>query len=183
MRLLATGLLIVGVLVTVPGSTAAQERVPHAGSIATGIDVGGFIPTNDGLSNSLLLNVLYEYYLTPRVSVRTDFGWTNPAFTAGGIDSLRQMPLRADINYNWEGGRWHPFVGTGVGLYFLQFRADEVRIGDTETRFGLNTGGGVEYFFNRYVAVKGEGRYHAVSNARGEDPSGVALTAGLKTYF
>ena len=183
MRQVAIGLLIVGALLGVPGSTAAQERVPQAGTTAAGIDVGAFIPTNDGLSNSLLLNVLYEYYVTPRVSFRTDFGWSNPAFTGGGVDSLRQMPLRFDVNYNWEGGRWHPFVGTGVGLYFMQFRADEEAIGGTETRFGLNTGGGIEYFFNRSVAVKGEGRYHAVANARGMDPSGIALTMGLKTYF
>jgi opacity protein-like surface antigen len=83
----------------------------------------------------------------------------------------------------WEGGRWHPFVGTGVGAYFLQFRSNGSTIGETETGFGLNTGGGLEYFFNRSVALKGEGRYHAVTNARGLDPSGIALTAGLKTYF
>jgi hypothetical protein len=32
-------------------------------------------------------------------------------------------------------------------------------------------------------ALKGDGRYHAIANARGMDPSGIALTAGLKTYF
>jgi opacity protein-like surface antigen len=131
----------------------------------------------------MLLNFLYEYYVTPRVSVRADFGWSNPSLDAGGLDSLRQLPLRFDVNYNWEGGRWHPFVGTGVGVYFMQFRANDETIGDTETKFGLNTGGGIEYFFNRSVALKGEGRYHAIANARGMDPSGLALTAGLKTYF
>jgi hypothetical protein len=183
MRLIAIGVLIVGGLLGIPGSTAAQERVPRAGTTAAGIDVGAFVPTTDGLSNSLLLNVLYEYYVTPRVSLRTDFGWANPAFSDGGLDSLRQMPLRVDVNYNWEGGRWHPFVGTGVGLYFMQFRFNDEAIGGTETRFGLNTGGGVEYFLNRSVAIKGEGRYHAVGNVDGLDPSGITLTAGLKTYF
>ena len=116
------------------------------------------------------------------MSFRTGFGWSNPAFGGGPVDSLRQMPLRLDVNYNWEGGRWHPFVGTGVGV-LLQFRSNGSSIGETETRFGLNTGGGLEYFFNRSVALKGEGRYHAVTNARGLDPSGIALTAGLKTYL
>ena len=54
------------------------------------------------------------------------------------------MPLKVDVNYNWEGGRWHPFVGTGVGLYFMQFRFNDEAIGGTETRFGLNTGGGID---------------------------------------
>ena len=60
MRLIAIGLLIVGAMLGIPASTAAQERVPQAGSTAAGIDVGAFIPTADGLSNSLLLNVLYQ---------------------------------------------------------------------------------------------------------------------------
>ena len=56
-------------------------------------------------------------------------------------------------------------------------------IDNTDTRVGFNVGGGVEYFLNRTVAVKGEGRYHAIEDARGEEPSGTALTIGLKTYF
>jgi len=184
---LTVGSLALALLLIVPGIASAQraqrERVPTAGTVAAGIDVGAFIPTNDGLANSALINVLYEYYMTPRVSFRTDFGWSNPAFSSGAVDSLRQMPLRFDVNYNWEGGRWHPFVGTGVGVYFMQFRNGGTSIGETESRFGLNTGGGVEYFFNRSVALKGEGRYHAITDARGVDPSGVAFTAGLKTYF
>ena len=60
MRQVFIGLLIVGALLGIPGSTAAQERVPRAGTTAAGIDVGAFVPTTDGLSNSLLLNVLYQ---------------------------------------------------------------------------------------------------------------------------
>ena len=131
MRLMIVASLIVGALIGAPASTAAQERVPTTGTVAAGIDVGAFVPNNDGLSSSMLLNFLYEYYVTPRVSARADFGWSNPSFNGGGVDSLRQMPLRLDVNYNWEGGRWHPFVGTGVGLYFMQFRVNDDTIGDT----------------------------------------------------
>jgi outer membrane protein W len=183
MRRLTIGLLVLGLWVVAPAFAVAQERVPHEGSTAVGIDVGAFVPTADQLDNSLLMSVLYEYYVTPRVSLRTGFGWADPEFKGGGIDSLRQLPLRLDVNYNWEGGRWHPFVGTGVGAYFMQFRNNGERFGQTETKLGLNSGGGVEYFLNRNVAVKAEGRYHAIANARGLEPSGVALTAGLKTYF
>src|SRR5262245_59750030 len=148
MRRLTVTSLLLALLLVLPGVASAQrEQVPTAGTVAAGIDVGAFLPTNDALSNSALINVLYEYYMTPRVSFRTDFGWSNSAFSGGAVDSLRQMPLRLDVNYNWEGGRWHPFVGTGVGIYFLQFRTGDTSIGDTESRFGLNTGGGVEYFF------------------------------------
>ena len=107
-------------------------------------------------SYSMVVNVLYEYYVTPRVSLRTGFGWANPSYKGGALDSLRQVPLRLDVNYNWEGGRWHPFVGTGVG---------------------------VEYFFARNATIKGEARYHAITDTRAQDPSGLVMTIGLKTYF
>jgi opacity protein-like surface antigen len=157
--------------------------VPHEESTAFGFDVGGFMPRSDVLDGSGLMSVNYDYYVTPRVSLRSSFGWTNPEFHTSGPDSLRQMPLRLDMNYNWEGGAWHPFVGAGLGAYFMQFRNNGQTIGDMESKFGVNLGGGLEYFFNRTVAFKGEGRYHAVQKVRGVQPSGVALTAGLKTYF
>ncbi|HET9358582.1 MAG TPA: outer membrane beta-barrel protein [Vicinamibacterales bacterium] len=184
MRRLTVSLLVAALLLVAPGVASAQgERVPIAGQVAVGIDAGALIPTDDTLGVSAVTNVLYEFYLTSRVSFRTDFGWSNPAFSVGPSDSLRQMPLRFDVNYNWEGGRWHPFVGTGVGVYFLQFRSGDTTVGGTDTVFGLNTGGGIEYFLSRTVTIKGEGRYHAVADARGADPSGLVFTAGLKTYF
>ena len=82
------------------------------------------------------------------------------------------MPLRFDVNYNWERGKWHPFVGTGVGSYFLQYRRRDEPLGSSVTRFGLNAGGGIEFFLNRTVALKGEGRYHSVADFGRVDPSG-----------
>ena len=93
----------------------AQERAPHAGSTAVGIDVGAFMPAESQFDNALIVNALLEYYVTPRVSLRTDFGLTDPGFSRESTDSLRQIPLRLDVNYNWEGGKWHPFVGAGAG--------------------------------------------------------------------
>jgi outer membrane protein W len=165
-------------------ATAQEARVPHEGSTAVGLDVGMFIPSNDLFDDALLVNMLYEYYVTPRVSLRTAFSWTDPNFGGGSIQSLRQMPLRVDVNYNWEHGKWHPFVGTGVGAYFMQFKNNGESFGDSETKVGLNAGGGIEYFLHRAVTLKGEARYHSIANVRGgRDPSGLAITGGLKTYF
>ena len=175
--------LVIGLLVATPVVGVAQERVPHTGSTAVGFDVGAFMPSDDQLDMAPVLGALFEYYLTPRVSIRTGFGFSNPSFQ--GDSSLRQVPLRADLNYNWERGKWHPFVGTGVGAYFLQQKNSGGRpFGEQETKFGFNLGGGMEYFLNRRVAVKGEGRYHMIENATtGVDPSGLGLSVGLKTYF
>ena len=184
MRRRLLGALMLGSCVMWSGAAAAQERAPHAGSTAVGVDVGTFIPAESQMDNALIVSALLEYYVTPRVSLRTDFGLTNPGFARESTDSIRQIPLRLDVNYNWEGGKWHPFVGAGVGAYFLRFKDNGQPFGDTETKPGVNVGGGIEYFTGRTVSVKGEARYHAIANMRnGQDPSGLVLTAGLKKYW
>jgi opacity protein-like surface antigen len=176
------GSLVVGVLAMAPAAVVAQERVPHAGSTAVGFDVGAFMPSDDQLDTAPVLGATFEYYLTPRVSLRTGFGFADPGFQSD--NSLRQVPLKVDLNYNWEGGRWHPFVGTGIGAYFLQMKNNGRPAGDQETKFGFNLGGGVEYFLGPRIAVKGEGRYHMIEDAEsGFDPSGLGLSIGVKTYF
>jgi opacity protein-like surface antigen len=163
---------------------SAQERAPHKGSTAVGVDAGVFVPAETQLDSSFVVNALVEYYVTPRVSLRTDFGLTNPGFSNQSTNTLRQVPLRANVNYNWEGGKWHPFVGAGIGAYFLQFKDNGHAIGGSETKPGFNIGGGAEYFTSRTVSLKGEARSHVIGNSRtGVDPSGLVLTGGLKKYF
>jgi opacity protein-like surface antigen len=56
--------------------------------------------------------------------------------------------------------------------------------GDSETNAGFNFGGGAEYFLTRNFSLKGEGRYHVINDTRtGLDPSGFAITGGVKKYF
>src|SRR5262245_10594034 len=99
------------------GVAAAQERAPHTGSTAVGIDIGAFVPKDTQFDDAVIVNALFEYYVTPRVSLRTGFGLTDPGFSRESTDSLRQVPLRLDVNYNWERRKWHPFVGAGGGAY------------------------------------------------------------------
>ncbi len=178
------GGLVLGSSVICAQVATAQERAPHTGSTAVGIEAGAFIPKDGQLDAAPIVNVLLEYYFSPRLSVRTDFGVTDPGFFRESSDSLRQIPLRANVNYNWEGGRWHPFVGAGVGAYFLQFKDNGQPLGTRETKPGMNVGGGVEYFTGRTVSLKGEARYHVIGKTRnGDDPSGLVFTGGLKKYW
>lgn len=183
--------LIVRWLVTVtilwcvsPIAASAQRRQPHESSIAIGFEAGSFISDADALENALLLGALFEYYATPRVSFRGAFNWTAPGFEREPEDSVRQLQLRLDVSYNWEHGRWHPFVAAGVGDYIMQHRDNGRAIGDSNVKVGLNLGAGIEYFLDRDMTFKTEGRYHAVdAPRRWPDPSGWALTAGMKKYF
>jgi hypothetical protein len=176
--------LAVNMTVMAPLTITAQERVPARGTTAVGVDFGFFVPSDDRLDTSMNVGGIFEYYLTPRVSLRPSFGFANTEFENSEVNSLRQIPLGVDLNYNWEGGRLHPFVGTGVGAFFMQHKADGRTVGDQETRFGFNLGGGAEYFLHRRVSVKAEGRYHFIEEMQsGFDPSGLTLSIGLKRYF
>ena len=190
MRSLSVTSLVLALLVAAPPTASAQERLPVAGTSAVGFDVGAMVPRSDELSSSMLVSGLYEYYLTPRVSLRGQVDWSNPHFAAGAVDSLMQTPLLVDASYNWRPrGDWQPFVSGGVGMYVLRFSSDAVPGNgqplpdNVDSKFGVNAGGGVEYFLSRRVAIKGEGRHHFVDSTRGEEPSATTVAVGLKTYF
>jgi hypothetical protein len=56
-------------------------------------------------------------------------------------------------------------------------------IGDSETKLGGTIFGGVEYFTSRTFSVRAKARYHIVAQAAGYDPSGLALSGGVRTSF
>jgi hypothetical protein len=166
----------------VPAIALGQGRVPRTDSGAVGGDVGVFLPADDGLNSGIALEGFYEYYLTARNSIRMGAGWAEPEFN-GGRDSLQHVRIAFDTVYNWEGGPVHPFVGAGLGIYFLQSKIDGESFGDSETRLGATVFGGFEVFNGRTVSVKGELRYHLIRNLGSLNPDGAALTVGLKKYF
>lgn len=161
----------------------AQGRVPHASSGGVGGDVGVFLPKQDGMTVGPALEGFYEHYLTARDSIRIGAGWASPKVDREHSDSMRQIRLAFDVAHNWEGGAIHPYVGAGLGSYFLQQKDDGRNIGDSQTKLGGTIFGGVEYFTSRTFSIRGEARYHIVMKANGYDPSGLALSAGVKTYF
>jgi opacity protein-like surface antigen len=175
-------------LLTLPAVADAQGRrsrgrTPHEGSAAVGGDIGVFLPSEDVLDSGLALEGFYEYYLTPRTSIRIGLGWANPDFDGDSDAHLRYVRVPLDVVYNWEGGKVHPFVGAGLGIYFLQFRNNGHDVGDSETKLGATLLGGVELFTSRTVSVKGELRYHIVSDIDTFNPDGAAVSIGLKKYF
>lgn len=174
---------ILAMCVSALPATAWAQRTPSAESGAIGGDFGVFLPAEDQLSPGLALEGFYEYYLTARTSVRTGLGWANPNFDREDEDSLRHFRVALDVAYNWEGGTVHPFVGAGVGVYFLQLKDNGESFGDSESKFGGTVFGGVEYFTSNTLSVKGEIRYHLVSDVGSLNPDGATISIGLKKYF
>ena len=173
--------ILTAAVVVLPGSVYAQ-RVPHTDSGAVGGDVGFYFPTEEGLDAGPMLEGFYEYYFTPRGSIRIGLGWARPDFENSDDSHVRIVRVPIDFVYNWEGGAVHPFVGAGFGAYFLQRRFGGENFGDSETKLGVTLFGGAEFFTGRTTAVKAEGRYHSVRRGF-VDADGLSLTIGLKKYF
>ena len=166
-----------------PAAASAQRRVPATDAAAVGGEVGLFVPRSDALDTGLALEGFYEYYFTPRGSLRLGLGWLNPHFSGRQEDSLRTLRVAVDGVYNWERGELHPFVGGGIGIYFLQPQNNGNSVGDSETKTAATVFGGAEFFTSRKLSIKAEGRYHIVGDAFGVNPDGLELTIGLKKYF
>ena len=151
--------------------------------MAAGAEAGFFAPVDDDLELSPIVGGTFDYYLTPRLSIRPGIAWLDPAYDFDDEDSVRQVRIGADLLYNWERGRWHPFVGGGLSLSSLRLKDNGVAFGDSEHQLGVSGLGGVEYFFRRRTSLKFEGRAHFVDDVFGFDPGGVSGTAGVKWYF
>lgn len=174
--------ILAALFICPPSLVTAQT--PQADSAAVGGDVGLFLPKQDGMTSGPTLEGFYEYYPTARTSIRLGLGWGNPKLKDDpDDDTIRFMRVAGDVVYNWEGGTVHPFVGGGLGIYFLQERDNGQNLGDAETKLGATLFGGAELFTSNTVSFKAEARYHLISNAGTYNPDGLALTIGLKKYF
>ena len=175
----------IAAILCLPSTTAAQGRMPHQDAGAIGAEGAVFVPRQSGMTTGADLGGFFEHYLTARNSLRIAAEWSNPRFDRDHADSVRQVRVGADLVHNWEGGKIHPFVGAGLGAYFLQQKDNGNNVGDNATKLGGTLLGGLEYFTSKTFSIKGEARYHVVSkwDAAGYDPSGLALTIGVKGYF
>ena len=170
-------------LLALPATTAAQERMPHRDAGAIGGEVSLFLPRQNGMTTGPELGGFYEYYLTARDSLRLGGGWANPKQEENSNATMRQIRFGVDLIHNWEGGAVHPFVGAGLGTYFLQPRLNGANLGESATKVGGTLIGGVEFFTSDTFAVKTEARYNVVQKSGPYNPSGLSLAIGVKTYF
>jgi hypothetical protein len=163
-----------------PMVAAAQ---PRAGQIAAGADIGAFVPADEQLSTGWTADGFVEFYATPRVGVRGIVSAIRNGYERFDNDDERQLRLGVDVIYNWEGGRFHPFVGAGFGIHFLRFYRDGNHEGPDDNNFGSTILGGVEVFMNRAWTTNFEARYQFVQDRPNLDPDGLGLLIGLKRYF
>lgn len=162
---------------------AAAAQTPDTGLIGAGVNIGVFFP-DEAQEKTFTIDGTADYYVTPRISVRGLFGWASPGFENRTEDHFRQVRLLFNAVYNWEFVEWHPYVTAGAGAYFVRQTLDGRNDPDSETRGGINLGGGAEYFTSDRTSVKGEIRFDIVSHPPGlPDASGFTITIGIKQYF
>ena len=170
------------ILASIASNAAAQSRVPDEGMAAVGGNIGIIVP-KDPFETDIALSGTFDYYLTPRLSLRPGVLWANPG-VKDHDESLQRVGLLFDVIYNWERGKWHPFAGAGVGAYFFQPKAFGESFREDEKNLGAQIGGGVEYFANRTTVIKGEAQYHFIDQGDlPQSPSALTLMIGVKKYF
>lgn len=169
-------------------STAtAQRRVPEKGMFAVTLNGGLALPADDVLEDGLFVAVSGEGYLTPRISLKAQFGGAFFDVVGDGLDgSVDPWHLTGSLVYNWEHGKWHPYAGGGIGYYRYRFGEGDDRLADSQ--FGINLGGGIEYFFTRTDVILGDLTVHFVSGTADSfiyayKPRYWTLSGGYKHYF
>ena len=116
----------------------------------------------------MTLNGTYEFYFTPRISVRR-LGWMNPGFSVGAVDSLMQVLCSRLTGSQLQLGRSSAPASGGTSSSTSDLAVRQQRQHRHATWLQLPVA--ASCFLNRTIAVKGEGRYHAIEDARGEEPS------------
>ena len=178
-----------------PQPAAAQFEHPRENTVAIGGGVG-FLASDNGtpdVAQTLQattgnVDAFFEYYYTPRASLRMMYGWASPKFESPLGGSLRRQDLTFGFIYNWELGRFRPFATIGGGAYFLTRRKTGGEPDDRVNKPGGLLGWGGEYYF-RTFAVRSEMNVHILSEEKslpefnGKTLTGFTWTFGIKVPF
>lgn len=167
-------------------ASAQSGPVPNTGMAAVGVSAGGTVTTAPYLDNGPILSANAEWYTTPRVSIRGQLTGAWTGIVGQPDNQVRPAAFLGNVVYNWERGAWHPYATGGVGVY--RFRATEFGLDSHDTKFGVNLGGGIEYFLTRRDTLTGELLVHAIpgnfNTLRTEFESTYwTIAGGYKKYF
>lgn len=183
-----TILLTLGLFTLAETPAFAQPRVPDAGMGAIGGWIGATVPRDASLDNGLEIGGTVEGYLTPRVSVRGQVGAAWWDITGRGFTgTVKPLFFTGNLVYNWERGIWHPYVTAGIGGYRFKTTINPSLDG-SDTKVGVNLGGGIEYFFTRRSTITGELLFHKVDGFNAPvttfgNGSFWSFAVGAKHYF
>jgi opacity protein-like surface antigen len=172
--------LVIALCATAPPGAMAQSDM---GLKSLGAAVGYVSP--DNLDGTFGIGAFANWgMITPRIGLesRLDFwSWSESAF--GAESKVRDVSLGARGKYffNTANPRLQPFVGAGLALHFVKAEVSvevpgfpPMSVSDSETKLGLDLGGGLSIPMSPRTAFLGELWYGIVP-----DVSQFSLRAGV----
>ena len=181
MKRLRMAMPIAALVLALPALASAQ-RMPREGGWSVWGGAGLSNPTGDidadfGFSGGV------DYFLTRNLSLGFLAGAWSADTDLGG--DAKEAYADFVATYNWEGGKFHPYVQGGVGPYFIDFP-----FSDRQTEAGAFLGGGLDIFFSDSAAIDLAFRYHIVPDADAvaipradRDAKFFEAHGGVKFYF
>jgi hypothetical protein len=181
-------MLLAALAISQPAMAQVERGpVPAPGMVGVGFNMSAAVPRDDTLQTRPQFGISADAYLSRRVSVRG-------LFATAWMDVVRHsftgtsspMMFNGSVVYNFEGGKLHPFLTGGAGVYHFRFRNND--LSGSDTKFGVSFGGGAEWFVTRRDAITGEVTYHAISGPvvspmTSHEPSFWTIAGGYKKYF
>lgn len=161
----------------------------HAATGAVGAGAGLSIPVgdlSDGAGIGFHFGGTYTYMVNEQLGVGGDLGYhllgekdvtigsnsisSKLSLVQYGAHGKYVLPTQSDV---------HPFLKVGLGLYSAKAEVESNVVGvsgssDTETEFGFNFGGGVDWKINDSMNWGVTAAYHYI----GSDPAGTLITLG-----
>jgi hypothetical protein len=177
-------------------SPRVVQDVDYVSKFSLGGNLGVWFPTRNKLFGFDLGLELTGFLWYPDVHCCQDNYNRDPATGAGtsteisglyiGPNFLIRYPMA--ISEAYPNGRWHPYVGIGVGAHQLAMKPGGFRGGtlinvDTnqrDTTIGFQGVGGIKVHLFKYVAAFAEAKYlYAHHNGLSSDRDGVSPGGGL----
>ena len=181
MRIETSAFIVVVAVTTVPGVAYAQRP-------AIGVSIGQTVTSSLYLNNGPGVAGDVEGPISPRVSLRGQVGVATRDITGlSYAGTLKPLYFLGNVVYDWDNGKWRPYVTAGGGMYRYSF--EEAGVTGSHTNAGIDVGGGAAYLFTRDAAVTFETLYHRMGNVPtnratlGFKGSFWSINVGAKKYF
>ena len=174
------------------------ENVDYQMKQSWGGSAGIWFPTRNKLLGFDLGVELTGYVWYPDVACCRDFYNNDPATNNGttteiggiyvGPNLLIRYPMA--ISESYPNGRWHPYVGIGVGAHQMSMKPGGARgqslfaaiTDQRDTTFGFQALGGIKAHLFKYVAAFVEAKY-LYAHHRGLSTDRFAQSAGGNIFF
>jgi opacity protein-like surface antigen len=179
-------------------SPTVVENVDYQMKHSWGGSAGIWFPTRDRLAGFDLGMELTGYVWYPDVACCRDFYNNDPATNQGttteiagvyvGPNFLVRYPV--GISEAYPNGRWHPYIGGGVGAHQLAMKPGGARgqsifnavTDQRDTTIGFQAVGGIKAHLFKYVAAFAEAKY-LYAHHRGLSSDRFAQSAGGNIFF